>query len=136
MRKTLALFLFLAAACAGGTSTGADTSAAPADPTMPADPNDIIVGNWSVVYEAEGSPRTFTMMIQSAAAGQYTATTTGDTPMGFRIRRISKNGNGMIIDASTDRNLISIRVSGNGQLMRGTFSVDQRPMGVVFTRVP
>lgn len=136
MRKTLAALLLLAAACAGGTSSGGDTGAAPADPTMPADQNDILVGNWSVVYESEGSPRTFTLMIASAGAGQYTATTTGDTPMGFRIRRISKNGNGMVMDASTDRDLVSMRVQGNAQMMRGTFTVAQRPMGVVMTRVP
>jgi len=136
MRKTLAALLMFAAACAGGSSTGGDSSGAPAVAAAPADPNDMLVGTWTVVYEADGSPRTFTMMISSPAAGQYTATTTGDTPMGFRIRRISKNGNGMVIDASTDQNLVSIRVSGNQQQMRGTFTVGQRPMGVVFSRVP
>jgi|GEM_PF-6393277 len=136
MRKTLAALLLFSVACAGGTSSGGDTGAAPAGPTMPADGSDILVGNWSVVYEADGSPRTFTLMITSTGAGQYTATTTGDTPMGFRIRRISKNGNGMVMDASTDRDLVSMRVSGNASMMRGTFTVAQRPMGVVMTKVP
>jgi hypothetical protein len=136
MRRTLpAALLILLAACASGTASP-DTAAAPAVAAAPGDPNDILLGTWSVVYEAEGSPRTFTMIVASDGANGYTATTTGDTPMGFRIRRISKNGNGMVIDASTDRDLVTIRVQGNVQQMRGTFMIGRATMGTVMNKIP
>ena len=136
MRRTLAAaFLVLLAACASGTAAP-DGGAAPAMAAAPGDPNDILLGTWAVVYEAEGSPRQFTMIVASDPAAGYTATTTGDTPMGFRIRRISKNGNGMVIDASTDRDLVTIRTNGNVQQQRGTFMIGRNTMGVVMTKIP
>jgi hypothetical protein len=136
MRRTLsAAFLALLAACASGSSTS-DGGAPPAVASAPGDPNDILPGTWQVVYEADGSPRQFTLVVASDGAGGYTGTATGDTPMGFRIRRISKNGNGMVIDASTDADLVNIRVSGNANQMRGNFTVGRRPMGVVMSKIP
>ena len=136
MRRTLTTaLLILVAACAGGTAAP-DTAAPAGVASAPADGSDILLGTWSVVYEADGSPRTFTMIVSSDASGAYSATTTGDTPMGFRIRRISKNGNGMVIDASTDRDLVTIRTNGNVQQQRGTFMIGRNTMGVVMTKIP
>lgn len=136
MRRTLsAVLLALLAACASGTASP-DGAAPAAVASAPGDPNDILLGTWSVTYEAEGSPRQFTLVIGSDGAGGYTNSTSGDTPMGFRIRRISKNGNGMVIDGSTDADLVSMRVSGNVSQMRGTFTVGRRPMGVVMSKIP
>ena len=137
MRRTLpAALLILLAACASGSSSPDGAGAPPAVAAAPGDPNDILLGTWAVVYEAEGSPRQFTMIVASSEANVYTATTTGDTPMGFRIRRITRNGNGMVIDASTDRDLVSIRTNGDGQMQRGTFMIGRNTMGVVMTKIP
>ena len=137
MRRTLpAALLILLAACASG-SASPDTAAAPsAVAPAPGDPSDILLGTWAVVYEAEGSPRQFTMRITSDPAAGYAATATGDTPMGFRIRRISRNGNGMVVDASTDRDLVTIRTQGDGNQQRGTFMIGRSTMGVVMSKIP
>jgi hypothetical protein len=135
MRRTLPALLILLAACASGTAAP-DSAAAPAVAAAPGDPNDVLLGTWAVVYEAEGSPRQFTMIVAGAEGGGYAATTTGDTPMGFRIRRISKNGNGMVIDASTDRDLVTIRTNGNAQMQNGTFMIGRNTMGVRMTKIP
>jgi len=136
MRTTVAGFLILLAACAGGATSGGDQAAAPAVAAAPGDPNDPLAGNWQVAYEADGAPRQFILAITAGADGTYTGVATGDTPMGFRIRRITRNGNSMILDASTDRDLVTMRVQGTASQMQGTFMIGRATGRTVMTRVP
>ncbi len=136
MRRTLSSLLILLAACAGGSSSGGDQMPAPAAASGAVDPNDPLAGNWQVAYEADGAPRQFILSITANGNGSYTGTASGDTPMGFRIRRISRNGNSMVLDASTDRDLVTMRVQGTASQMQGTFMIGRATGRTVMTRVP